>query len=338
MRFRSILLFTVIMAVVSACGAGAQPEATSAPIATDTVVPAPALTSTPTVPLAVLVIPAELDPDTSNLYQKTVYDLTQQSGLRFQVRNSFTEVDLEPGLQIVIAVSTDPGIATLAAAAPQVQFLAINIPNITAGGNISVLGNNAQTELAAFLAGYTAAMITDDYRIGMLMPKDNGDAIRALNAYANGMVFYCGLCRPFYYVPWAYPQYLEISAEEDKNNYDAYADILMLQYKVETIFIYPDVYTEDLANYIGTTGTYVIGMNTPEQRPAGWVMTIQPDVIKAIQNAWPDLVSGRGGVTVQSPLGLADVDPDILSPGKQRLVEQTLGELQAGLININSVP
>lgn len=338
MRLRSIIIFIVIMAVVSACGNSAEPTATSSPIPTDTVVPPPSLSATPTVPLAVLVVPADLDPDTSNLYQKTVYDLTQQSGFRFQVRNSFTEIDLEPGLQLLIAVSTDPGITTLAAAAPQVQFLAINIPNIVPGGNISTLGSNVQADIAAFLAGYTAALITDDYRIGMMLPKDNGDAIRALNAYANGMVFYCGLCRPMFFLPWAFPQYIEISAEEDKNNYDAYADILMLQYKVETIYIYPDVYTEDLANYIGTTGAYMIGTVSPEQRPAGWVMTIQPDVIKAIQNAWPDLISGKGGVTVQSPLGLADVDPDILSPGKQRLVEQTLTDLQAGLININTVP
>src|SRR5512138_1712602 len=107
----------------------------------------------------------------------------------------------------------------------------------------------------------------------------------------------------------------------------------MLQYKVETIFIYPDVYTEDLANYIGTTGTSMIGTVSPEQRPAGWVMTIQPDVIQAIQNAWPGLISGQGGVTVQSPLGLGDVDPSLLSEGKQRLVEQTLKDLQAGLIS-----
>jgi hypothetical protein len=337
-RLRSIILLTVIAVILSACGAP-QPTATSAPLSTDTPVPTPILSPTPTIPLAVLIVPAELDLDTSNLYQKTVYDLTQQSGYRFQVRNTFSVADLvEPGLQVVIAVSTDPGIAELAAAAPQVQFLAINIPNIAAGGNVSVLGNNTQSDIAAFLAGYTAAMITDDYRIGMLIPRDNGDAIRALNAYAAGMAYYCGVCHPLYFFNWTFPQYLDIGAEEDKNNYDAYADILMMQYKVRTIYLYPDIYTEDLANYIGTTGTYVFGTISPEQRPAGWVMTIQPDVIKAIQNAWPKLIGGQGGVTVQSPLGLSDVDPTILTPGKQRLVEQTLNDLQAGLIGINKTP
>ena len=333
MRQRLIILFVVILVALSACGGG-ESSGTSTPAPTDTPVVPPTLTPTAATPLAILVLPADLDPETSNLYQTTVYDLTQTSGLRFQVRNALSAGDLgEPGLKVVISLPPDPGIAALAAAAPQVQFLAINIPEVAAGGNVSVLGNNAQTDVAAFLAGYTAALITDDYRIGMMMPKDNPDAVRALNAYATGMKFYCGACRPFYFYPWTYPQFVEIPAEEDKTHYNAFADILILQHKVGTIYLHPDIVTPDLETYIGTTGVYMIGTKTPEQRPAGWVMTIQPDIIKAIQEAWPGLVSGQGGVTVQSPLGLSDIDSTLLTPGKQRLVEQTLNDLQAGLIS-----
>jgi len=331
------MLLAVIAIILSACGGG-EPAATSTSVPTDTPIVPPAATATPTIPLAVLVIPADLDPDTSNLYQKTVYDLAQASGFRFQVLNSLTPEHIEPGLQVVIALPPDPGIAALATAAPQVQFLAINIPGLTAGGNISVLSGNSQSDVAAFLAGYTAALTTEDYRIGMIIPKDNPDAIRALNAFANGMKFYCGICRPLYFSQWGYPQYIDISAEEDQANYDAYADILILQYKVGTIYLYPDIAIPELYTYIGTTGTSMIGTVSPEERPAGWMMTIQPDIIKAIQNAWPDLASGNGGITVQSPLGLSDIDPDLLSPGKQRLVEQTLSELQDGLINTVANP
>jgi len=336
-RQRFIILLILIAAAVSACG-GAQSDQTPTPVPTDTPLVPPTLTATPTTPLAILVLPADLDPDTSNLYQKTVYDLAQASGLRFQVRNTLTSEDLESGLQVVIAFPPDPGIAALAASAPQVQFLAINIPEVAAGGNISVLGNNSQTDVAAFLAGYTAAIITDDYRLGMIMPKDNTDALRALNAYANGMRFSCGTCRPIYFYAWTYPQYIEIPAEEDKSHYNAFADILILQKKVGTIFVHPDVATTDLTTYIGTTGVYMIGTKTPEELPAGWVMTIQPDIIKAIQIAWPGLVSGQGGVTVQSPLGLTDIDSTILSPGKQRDVERKLNEVETGLISIVTPP
>lgn len=334
MRFRPIILFILTLAILSACGGKAP--ATSAPASTDTPIPLPTLSPTPVIPLAVLIIPADLDQETADLYEKTVYDLAQQSGMRFQVRNDFTAADLEPGLKIVIALLKDPGIAALAAAAPQVQFLTINIPNITPGGNISMLGNGSQGDVAAFLAGYTAALVTDDYRIGMIIPKDNNDAIEALNAFANGMALYCGVCRPFYVYPWTFPQYVAIPAEEDKKNYNAYADILLIQYKVRTIYIYPDVYTDDLANYIGTTGASLIGTVSPASKPAGWVMTIQPDVIKAIQDAWPQLIGGQGGVTVQSPLGLADIDPTLLTPGKQRLVEQTLHDIEAGTVTIGA--
>ena len=333
MRSRLVLFGVVIAMVLSACGATGEPSLTSTPLPTDTPIPLSTLTATPVVPLVILVLPATLDAETSNLYQKTVYDLAQAAGMRFQVRNSLTPADLEPGLQIVIALPPDPGISALAAAAPNVQFLAINMSGITAGGNVSVLGGNSQSDMAAFLAGYTAALITDDYRIGMMMPRDNADAIRAFNAYASGMTFYCGTCRPFYYLNWTFPQYIDIPATEDKNNYDAYSDILISQYKVRTIYLHPDIATADLENYIGTTGVLMIGTVTPEQRPAGWVMTIQPDVIKAIQVAWPQLISGQGGIAVQSPLGLSDIDPTLLSPGKQRLVEQMLQDLQAGFVS-----
>lgn len=332
MRSRLVILCVVATVILSACGATSEPPLTSTPLPTDTPIPPPTLTATPVVPLAILVLPATLDSETSNLYQKTVYDLTQSAGMRFQVRNELTPADLEPGLQIVIALPPDPGIVALAAAAPNVQFLAIGIPGITAGGNVSVLGGNSQSDLAAFLAGYTAALITDDHRIGMMIPRDNADAIRAFNAFASGMTFYCGTCHPFYILPWTFPQYIDIPADEDKNNYDAYSDILISKYKVRTIYLYPDIAIPDLETYIGTTGVLMIGTQTPEQLPAGWVMTIQPDVVKAIQTAWPQLVSGQGGLAVQSPLGLSDIDPSLLSPGKQRLVEKMLQDLQSGFV------
>jgi hypothetical protein len=328
-RFR-LLIFLILIVLLSACSAETTTaEPSPVPSATAAV---PTLTPTPTIPLAILVLPADLEPETSNLYQKTVYDLTQASGMRFQVRNALTVADLEPGLKIVIALFNDPGLAALAPAAPDVQFLAIGIPGIAAGGNVSVLGDTTQVEVVGFLSGYTAAMLADDYRTGMLMPKDNNDAIRMFNSFANGMKYYCGLCRPYFFLPWSFPQYLEIPADEDPNNYDAYADILILQRKVGTLLVHPAIQTQDLVDYIGTTGVYMIGTVTPERRPAGWVMTIRPDTVKAIQSAWPQLLAGQGGMTVQAPLGLSDVDPSLLSPGKLRLVQKTLDDLQAGLI------
>ena len=334
MRVKHFFFAVLIVAILSACGS--SPTEIAGPTAIPTITPQPTATivPTPSTPLAILVIPADMDKVSSDLYQKTVYDLAQQSSFRFQVRNALTPADLaDPTLKVVIALPPDPGIASFAPTAPNVQFLAVNIPNITAGGNVSVLAADNQVELPAFLAGYTAALITEEYHIGMIIPKDDANAQRAFNAFSNGMAFYCGLCPTFYISQIGYPTYVEIPADEDPKNYGGYANLLINDRKVDTIYIYPSLVNDDFLAYVGTTGALLFGTSMPETRPGGWVMTIAPDTVKAIQSAWPNLIAGQGGVNVQSPLGIADVDPDLLPPGKLRLVQNTLDGLLTGRIS-----
>ncbi|MGB7874205.1 MAG: hypothetical protein WBL25_07475 [Anaerolineales bacterium] len=333
------LLSLILIAILVACGQSA-PDATPTPIPTDTFIPTATFTATPSTPLAILVMPSDLDPAIYDLYQTTVYDLAQQAGFRFQVRNTLTELDLEPGLRVVIALPPDPGpgIATLAAAAPQAQFLAINIPDVTAGGNISVLANNVQTDIVAFMAGYVGAMITDDYRIGMIYPDGNADALNALDAFTNGKTYYCGTCRPFYFLPYDFPQSIPIPDTEPPENYGGYAVYLIQQREVDFIFVYPEIATTELLDYIGSAGAVQVGRSPEGGIPLYWAASLSPDVIGAIQAAWPNLVAGQGGQAVQSPLGLKDVDPDLLSPAKQAEAEQVLADLLAGRISPHSIP
>ena len=334
MRVKYFLFTIFIIVVLSACK-GSATETISPPTAVPTITPMPTATMipTPSTPLALLVLPADMDKVTSDLYQKTVYDLAQQSSFRFQVRNVLSPTDLvDPTLKVVIVLPPDPGVASLAPTAPAVQFLAVNIPNLTAGGNLSVLAGDSQMDQPAFLAGYVAAMISDEYHIGMIIPKDNADAQRAFNAFNNGMIYYCGLCRTFYLSTIGYPTYVEVPADEDPKRYGGYANVLINDRKVYALYIYPTLANADFLSYIGTQGVMLIGTSMPDPRPGGWVMTIRPDTIKAIQTAWPDLIAGKGGINVQSPLGIADVDSSILTPGKLRLAQDTLDSLIAGRI------
>ncbi len=327
---RSKLAFFVILAalLLSACSLGKQPEPTATP--TLTPVPSDTPVPSPSSPLAILLLPADMDKAAADAYQSEVYNLTQGSGMRFQVRNSLNPKEMEPGLKVVVALPPDPGIAGLAAAAPNVQFLAIDIPGITAGGNVSTLGAGGQADISAFVAGYTAAMISADYHIGMLFPRGDVTAQAAASAYANGMSYFCGLCRPFYYLPYGFPQFQDIPSDELKSRYPAYADILIVQHKVNVIYLYPGVVVKELTDYLSQTGTYMIGAETPNPKPGTWIMTIRPDQVKAIEKAWPELVAGKGGQNVQSPLGLADLDAGVVSPGKQRLIQQVLDDLLSG--------
>lgn len=334
MRVKQFLFAILIVAVLAACG-GNEPTEIPAPTVVPTHTPPPTATMIPTAstPLAILVLPMDMDKTTSDLYQKTVYDLAQASGFRFQVRNQLTQEDVnDPTLKVVIALPPDPGIATLAPTVPNVQFLAVNIPNLTAGGNLSVLAPDNQVELPAFLAGYTLAMLTYEYHIGMLYPDGDQDAVRAVNAFNNGMRYYCGLCKRIYFTAVEYPTFLSIPTTEDVSLHGGYANVLINDRDVDALYIYPSIATDDLLTYVGTQGVYLIGTRMPPTRPGGWVMTVSPDTVKAIEIAWPQLINGQGGQNVQSPLGLADVDPGILTDGKLAQVQFILDELLAGRI------
>ncbi len=334
MRAKHFFFAALMVAILSACGTSVTEIAGPTAVPTHTPLPTATIIPTPSTPLAILVLPADMDKTTSDLYQKTVYDLAQQSSFRFQVRNALTPSDLaDPTLKVVIALPPDPGVASLAPTAPGVQFLAVNIPNLIAGGNVSVLAGDTQVELPAFLAGYTAALVTEEYHIGMIIPQGDADAQRAFNAFNNGMKFYCGLCRTFYLTQIGYPTYVEIPADEDPKNYGGYANLLINDRDVDTLYIYPSLVNDDFLAYVGTTGALLFGTSMPESRPGGWVMTIAPDTVKAIQSAWPNLITGQGGIDVQSPLGLVDVDPTLLTPGKLRLVQETLNGLLTGRIS-----
>lgn len=334
MRVKQFLFVILIFALLVACGGD---ELTEVPpptvIPSNTPPPPPTLIPTASSPLAILVLPVDMDKATADLYQKTVYDLAQTTGFRFQVRNALTQPDLaDPTLKIVIALPPDPGIVTLAPTAPNVQFLAVNIPNLTAGGNVSVLAPDNQAELPAFLAGYTLAMLTYEYHIGFLYPEGDNDAVRAVNAFNNGMRYFCGLCKRIYFTAIDYPTFLPIPTTEDVSLHGGYANVLINDRDVDSLYIYPSIATDDLLTYVGTQGVLMIGTRMPASRPGGWVMTVTADTIKAIQIAWPQLIAGQGGQNVQSPLGLADVDPGLLPDGKLRQVQFVLDELLAGRI------
>lgn len=333
MRVKLILL-TILALALSSCGQPATQVAGPTAVPTNTPIPTATIMPTLSTPLAILVVPETLDQPTSDLYQKTMYDLAQQSGFRFQVRNVLTPEDLaDSTLKVVVILPPDPGVAGMAASAPNVQFLAVDIPNLTAGGNVSVLAPNNAVEIPAFLAGYVAAMLVEEYHIGMLIPKDDPNAQLALQAFANGKKYYCGLCNTFYMTTITYPTYVEIPADEDPARYGGYANVLINDRDVDALYIYPSLANADFLSYVGTTGVLLIGTTLAGgARPGGWVMTIQPDSLKAIQLAWPDLIAGQGGQTVQSPIGLVDIDPSILTPGRERLARETLDALLAGRI------
>jgi hypothetical protein len=291
--------------------------------------PAPTLPA----PLVILVLPADMSADQSKAYQKAVYDLAQAQNYRYVVLNKLTKADLEPTLKIVVDLSPDADIAALAPEAPQTQFLAINLPGIKPGGNISILGGETTSlDKVGFMAGYIGALITQDYHTGLLYRKGSPDADTLLNGMRAGQQYYCGLCNPYAGPFEPYPLAQEIPEDAKPAEYGAYADLLIRK-KVDTMFIQPGVDVPELLQYLQTVGVLMIGTQTPTKTVNGWVVSLQPNYLEAMKTAFPDLVAGQGGKSFPAPLSLNDANTDLFSVGKQANTQKVLNDVLGGFVS-----
>ncbi len=341
MRTKCFILLLVPI-LLTACGA--SPTLTAAPAATPTPTPNPTVSPTASTPLAILVLPADMPQKDKDSYQTLVYDLTQANGMRWQVLNALDPEDLAlvgPGLKVVIALPPDPGLAALSAAAPDVQFLAVGIPGLPAASNLSSIGGTGlPMDQQAFLAGYIAGLVAPEWKVGILSRKDTPGGDAAVTAFGNGFTFYCGSCRnPLFPQPAGiYPVIVRIPTDAKPGEYTAYADLL-LHNAVKVAYVYPEVATSELLGYMSQNKMLLIGQSRPgeEVRPH-WIASIQPDTVSAIKNIFPELIAGHGGKVLPTPLFLTDVNPDLLSAGKMRLVQDVLNGLQNGTIGTGVIP
>lgn len=337
---RRFLAFLLILTLLVACTPSAEtpapPDMDFTPRPTVTPQPTAGPTPTPAPPLVILVLPADLNEEESQAYQSAVYDLAQAAGFRFQVRNKLGTEDLEPALKVVIALPPDPGLAALAAAAPQAQFLAVNIPGIQPGGNVSVLGSDSiRADQVAFMAGYIGAMVTEDFfQVGAMLKKDSPESAAIQKALATGRTYYCGRCLPIgWYTQYTYPAFIEVPADAKPAEYNAYSDFLVIQKKVETLFIQAGLDTPELLQYLSTVGVLMIGTQSPAKKVNGWVVTLQPDYLAALKSAFPELAAGQGGRAFSAPLSFSDINPELFSPGKQMDARRVLDDVLRGYID-----
>jgi len=342
---RFAVLLCLLVFSLHACSAGGNrnppPETTAAATAeivtepTDT--PQPPPTSSPE--LAVLVAPAEADPEQKAALELVLEELALKDGMEFQSVSDFSQLEFNEALRIVTVLAPDPGVSELAAAHPEVQFLGVGIPGLPTTDNLSSIGADGERpDRQGFLAGYTAAVISDDWRIGVISPSDSASGQASRLGFINGAIFYCGLCRPVYPPFIQYPQYAEIPSGAGEAEWQAAADNLIAN-AVKTVYVYPGIDGEGLLNYLAQAGLNIIGGITPA---AGlndhWVASIQPDLPAALREIWPALMNGEGGKSLASPISITNQNEQLFSPGRQGLVKKTLSELTADYIDTGVDP
>lgn len=341
--FRPIYTFLLLCLIIplAACGTIApttKPSATPSPSLTATLTPTTTLTPTPTPApaFAVLLAPPGADQAQVDILQAALNDIVVQAGLQWQVRRELKVDDLVPELRLVVAVPPDPGLAELISAAPDTQFLALGIPVLPAAPNLTTIGSEGdRTDQQGFIAGVIAAMLSYDWRTGVISLSDTVEGRSARTGFLNGTIYFCGLCRPAHPPFLEYPIYFELPTTATSVEWQEAANY-MVDHAVETVYVFPGAGDATMLSILADDKVNIISSGEPpEEAKSSWVVSLTTDPISLIQKQVKGLLDGSisGGQALAVPIQFTQLNPLIFTPGKQKMAEQVLSDLQAGFID-----
>jgi hypothetical protein len=346
-RLAYFAIFLVLSLGIVACRSTASSSPT---VAAQTVVPsvpaatlpaAESPTPSPTVApskVVLLTLPGA-DPQLAATIEGTLADLAAQDGLTLETRTELTDLDLEPEVRLLAAIPPDPGMLNLAAANPQVTFLAVGIPGVEAAQNLSVIGSGGERpDQQGFLAGYLAAAVTPDWRVGAISRSDSAAGKAARNGFINGVIFFCGLCRPAYPPFVQYPVFYDLSEGASAADQQAAIDTLAKN-AVKTVYVFPGAGDNTLLEGLAAAGMHIIsGASPPAPLAASWIASLRLDVATAVRQIWPRLLAGEQALSMDVPLAITDTNTALFSVGRQRLVQKLLDDLLTGFVDTGVNP
>jgi hypothetical protein len=338
--FRAMLL-TGLGVILTACGIATsltKPTPTLLPSPTSTITPVPTSTSTPTLlpPTAVLLAPEGADGTYVSYLQTALNDVITGQGYRWLVRQKLSLEDLVPELRLVVAVPPDPGLAQLAASAPDTQFLALGIQGLEAAPNLTVIASdNSQPDQQGFIAGVIAAMLAPDWRVGVISVADTVEGQAARTGFLNGAVYFCGLCLPAHPPVYDYPLYFELPLTASSAEWQEAANYMVDRF-AEVVYVHPAAGDEAMLATLADAGVNIVSSGEPPQSIADqWIVSLTIDPFVLIQKQVETVLSGGEpeGQSLVVPITFTHVNPALFTPGKQKLAEQILSELQNGYID-----
>ncbi len=336
------LIILVMVLSISACSPG-QPMVTETPVVMTEDEPGSVTTEeprtpteTPSAPDVLLVISPTAEGSLVSRLTDALESLVSERDLAFESVDGLSPDILTGTVQIVVAVGSDLSVAEAAGSHPEIQFVAIGDPQTAPAQNLSVIASGADDQVdRAFMAGYLAALVSNDHKVAALFPEDK-TSVR-VDAYLNGARFYCGICRPLYppYNVFPYVQYLP--AENASDGFQPVVDSLAL-YGVEVLYIPNSLATPELLSYLAELGVKVVGDQSPDMPRNNWVGTVMTDPVPALISLWDTLFTENSGSLFPTQITVSDTEAGLLSEGRKRLFDEIAEDLLAGLISVEPVP
>jgi len=292
------IFLTIISAFLfSGCGRSVEP---SQPIENDPI-PTALPTPLPAADRTVLVRPANADPNLAAQAEMILRELSAGSGLEFEIRESLINNEVTSDMKVVVLLERPENLGSLAASAPATQFIALTSDEWNPTENVSVI--RQRKENTAFMAGYIAAMLAPNYRVGALLSAEEASFNQA---FINGVYYYCGFCSSQIFPLNAYPVIATRPAGSPPSAWQAAFDEINVS-KVNVLFVSDAAASPELFTYLSAMDVALIGTQSPsEEGRSRWVVTVFSDGTAPLRNIWPDLLAGIGGKTLNASINVAD--------------------------------
>ena len=340
-KYKNFYWLVLILFFVVGCAFQEETQSPNGELAfTETTKPTdtPVDTPAPLTPVGVFLTPPGSDPALVTSLSSLIGEYIRAEGFRFQVLETMIGDDfLRDDFQIVVILSPFPDIENLAQQAPNTKFLAVGFNDLEPRENLSVLRSGGGAyDVQGFVAGYIAAMITMDWRVGVVSVQESDDALAAREGFRVGVKYYCGLCNPIYAptgINYVYPKYIDLPV--DASDLDIEANInLLIDRVVNTYYIVPGVGNSLIYQMLTRNEKLIIGpaSDFKEEYQDYWVASLEYDLLEALEEIWPIFLETETGIEHTSPLLITNVNSGLLSPGKIRLAEGILEEVTSGFI------
>ena len=328
---RPVVFFLVALVVASCAAQPVAPVSTETPEPTATATSIPTATPTPAKAILVMTDDPALQP-----LRELMSRLAAESELQLEQRTDVQIGDVLPEWKVVVFATPPANLSELVNAAPGTQFLTFSSVELYQAPNLSVISSRADWQ--AFVAGYLTTLVAFDWRTAAFLPSDLPESAVMSDAFRNGQYYFCGRCST-YYAPYAgFPLIVSLPVASSAEEWKLAASPVQQNFAYG-IYVAPQAASADFLSYLATFNTTLLGGQTPpsEILPK-WAVTLQFNTLASLERLWAELVAGKGGKTVSAEFWLTDVNPALLTPGRQILVEKVIQELQEGSISPLSPP
>jgi len=294
----------------------------------------PNSTDEPLIPKIFLVADPNMHLQIQEHLLRELQDLAAAQEWILEQHTSFSADNIDPELRVVLALPPVSDIEQWADQTPEVQFVAVGISGLTTRPNLSLIGPNGfREDQLSFLAGYLAAVITPDWRVGTII--DEAAEVRAAG-FRNGVIYYCGLCRLTYPPYYDYPLSFTLKSDHTEEDWRQSAEFFAAN-AVDTLFINVNTIEPEMLQILSNSGLTLFGSLMTADADH-WIGTLRLAPEISLREKWNDILQEEGGWRTEIPLVLEDVNQELLSIGRLHWIEKMIDELQMGFIDPSITP